>query len=77
MGYFPPHACPKRSLLKSERIYLSMKYSSSRDSFIEKRNIYKIDISYAKSSYYNRIINDLSSENRRLFKLANKLLSPP
>ena len=33
-------------------------------------------MSYVKSSYYTRVINDLSSDNRRLFRLANKLLSP-
>ena len=67
----------KRSLRKSERIYLSLKSSSSRASFIEKRKIYKLAISYAKSSNYTRVINDLASDNRRLFRLVNKLLSPP
>ena len=67
----------KRSLRKYERTYLSLKSSSSRSSFIEQRNIYELAISNAKSSYYNRVINDLASDNRRLFRLANKLLSPP
>ena len=34
-------------------------------------------ISYAKSSYYTRVINYISSDKRRLFRLANKLLSLP
>ena len=67
----------KRSLRKSERIYISLRSSSSRASFIEQRKIYKLAISYAKSSYYTQVINDLASDNRRLFRLANKLLSPP
>ena len=67
----------KRSLRKSERIYLSLKSSSSRASFIQKHKIYKLAISYAKSSYYIMVINDLSSDNRRLFRLANKFLYPP
>ena len=33
-------------------------------------------MSYATSSYYTQVINDLTSDNRRLFRLANKLLSP-
>ena len=67
----------KRSLRKSERTYISLRTSSSRASFIEQRKIYKLAISYAKSSYYTQVINDLASDNRRLFRLANKLLSPP
>ena len=51
----------KRSLHKSERTYISLKYSSSRASFIEKRNIYKLEITYAKSSYYTWVINDVAS----------------
>ena len=54
-----------------------MKSSSSRASFIEQRKIYKLAISYAKSSYYTQVINDIASDNRRLFRLANKLLSHP
>ena len=50
-----------------------MKSSSSRASFIEQRKIYKLEISYAKSSYYTQVINDLDSDNRRLFRMANKL----
>ena len=67
----------KRSLRKSERIYISLKSSSSRASFIEQFKIYKLAISYAKSSYYTQVINDLASDNQRIFRLANKLLSPP
>ena len=67
----------KRSLRKSERIYLSLKSSSSRASFIEQRKIYKLAISYAKSSYYTQDIKNLASDNRRLFRLDNKLLSRP
>ena len=64
----------KRSLRKSERIYISLRSSSFTASFIEQRKIYKLAISYAKSSYYTQVINDLASDNRRLFRLANKLL---
>ena len=67
----------KRALRKSERIYLSLKSSSSIASFIEKRKIYKLAISYAKSNCYTRVINNLASDNRQLFRLSNKLLSPP
>ena len=68
----------KRSLRKSEKkIFLSLPFSYSRASLIVKRKIYKLSISYEKSSYYNRVISDLDSDNRRLFRLANKLLSPP
>ena len=49
----------------------------NRASFIEQRKIYKLAIFYAKSSYYTQVINDLASDNRRLFRLANTLLSPP
>ena len=66
----------KISFLKSERIYLSLLSSSYRASFIEQRNIYKLAISYVKSSYYTWVINVLASDNRRIFKPANKLLSP-
>ena len=58
----------KRSLRKSERTYISLRSSSSRASFIEQRKIYKLAISYAKSSYYTQVINDLASDNRRLFR---------
>ena len=54
----------KRILCKSERIYISLNSSSSRASFIEQRKIYKLAISYAKSSYYTRDINDLASDKR-------------
>ena len=67
----------KRSLRKSEIIYLSLQSSYSRASFIEQRMIYKLAISYVKYSYYIRVINDIASDNRRLFRLTNKLLSPP
>ena len=67
----------KRPFHKSERIYLSLQSSSSIASIIEQRKIYKLEISYAKSSYYTRVINDLASINRQFFRLANKLLSPP
>ena len=43
----------KRSLRKSERIYISLRSSSSRASFIEQRKIYKIAISYSISSLYS------------------------
>ena len=72
----------KRSLRKIKIIYLSLQFASSRASFIEKRNIYTLAISYAKSiyfysySYYSRVINDLASDKRRLFRLANKLFLP-
>ena len=52
----------KRSLRKSERIYISLRSSSSRALFIEKRKIYKLAISYAKYSYYTHVINDLASK---------------
>ena len=67
----------KLSIRKSERIYISLKSSYSRASFIDQRKIYKLAISYAKSSYYTQIINDLASDNRRFFRLANKFVSPP
>ena len=67
----------KRSLHKSERINISLKYYSYRASFIEQRKIYKLAISYTKSSYYTQVIQYIASDNRRLFRLANKLLSPP
>ena len=34
-------------------------------------------ISYARYSYYTRAINDHAADNRHIFRLANKLLSPP
>ena len=60
----------KRSLRKSERTYPLFISSSSRDSLFEQRKIYKLAISYT------RVIHDLDFDKRRLFRLANKLLSP-
>ena len=31
--------------------------------YIKKRKVYKVPFSYDKSSYYNRVINDLASDN--------------
>ena len=56
----------KRSLRKSERIYISLKSSSSRALFIEQRKIYKLAISYAKYSYYTQVIKNLASDNHDL-----------
>ena len=67
----------KRSLRKSDRIYLYLQSASSRASFIEQRKIYKLAITYAKSSYYTQVINDIAFDNLRLFRLANKFISTP
>ena len=67
----------KKSVRKFEKKFLKNPYTETKLALSLARQNYKSTISRSKSIYYNKKIALISSNPRKLFKIANKILSPP
>ena len=67
----------KKSVSKFEKKFLKNPSTETKLALSLARQNYKSTISRSKSIYYNKKIALISSNPRKLFKIANKILSPP
>ena len=67
----------KKSVRKFEKKFLKNPSTETKLALSLARKNYKSTISRSKSIYYNKKIALISSNPRKLFKIANKILSPP
>ena len=66
----------KKSVRKFEKKFLKNPSTETKLALSLARKNYKCTISRSKSIYYNKQIALISSDPRKLFKIANKILSP-
>ena len=67
----------KKSVREFKKKFKKNPYTETKLALSLARNNYKSTISCSKSIYYNKKIALISSNPRKLCKIANKILSPP